>query len=245
MENAKDKRPRFDVLTFLITGSSLFGIVGYYVQNDIVFFLSGWICAVLFCFVSAYTLARTAPAVRWLYFFYGVVFALLLIIGCLITRSIWPGLLLGICLIGICQILINKCNGLIVKRLSADIAALSKKRDEPINEAEDIDLKPILLDETAPQSDRIREMSEAFDRMYVAFTALAESMVMIQYNGETMKALARYQDSGLWKQDFEAMERGELDSGLDPYGVLTENRLCNLLKGSKVILKKASELKAD
>ena len=49
-------------------------------------------------------------------------------------------------------------------------------------------------------------------------------------------------DSGLWKEDFEAMERGEITPDCDPFGVLSEDGLYNFLEDSKEILEEIKSL---
>ena len=88
-------------------------------------------------------------------------------------------------------------------------------------------------------------MSLAFDRMDTVFSDLEEAVEVIRHNSETMKALERYMDSGLWQRDFEAMERGEVDPECDLFGVLSEDGLYNLLESSKDVLIEAKEKKQE
>lgn len=60
---------------------------------------------------------------------------------------------------------------------------------------------------------RVREMEERFDRA----------------DSEDLAVLREYMDSGRWKADFEADERGEIPSGLKR-GVLSEDGLYDLLQ---------------
>ena len=68
---------------------------------------------------------------------------------------------------------------------------------------------------TDPRISRIREMERRFNRARAALNDIA--------------ILRQYMDSGLWKEDFEADERGELPANLKR-GVLSEDGLWNLLE---------------
>lgn len=68
---------------------------------------------------------------------------------------------------------------------------------------------------TDPRISRIREMECRFNRARAALNDIA--------------ILWQYMDSGLWKEDFEADERGELPANLKR-GVLSEDGLWNLLE---------------
>ena len=68
---------------------------------------------------------------------------------------------------------------------------------------------------TDPRILRIREMERRFNRARAALNDIA--------------ILRQYMDSGLWKEDFEADERGELPANLKR-GVLSEDGLWNLLE---------------
>ena len=62
---------------------------------------------------------------------------------------------------------------------------------------------------------RIRGMERRFDKVKASLNDIA--------------ILRQYMDSGLWKEDFEADERGELPPNLKR-GVLSEDGLWNLLE---------------
>ncbi len=68
---------------------------------------------------------------------------------------------------------------------------------------------------TNPRISRIRGMERRFDKVKAALNDIA--------------ILRQYMDSGLWKEDFEADERGELPPNLKR-GVLSEDGLWNLLE---------------
>ena len=71
---------------------------------------------------------------------------------------------------------------------------------------------------------RISEMETLFDRVHQAVRGQKPYPEL----GQDVETLRRYMDSGQWKEDFEADERGELPRDLKR-GVLSEDGLYNLL----------------
>ena len=71
---------------------------------------------------------------------------------------------------------------------------------------------------------RISEMETLFDRVHQAVRGQKPYPEL----GQDIETLRRYMDSGQWKEDFEADERGELPRDLKR-GVLSEDGLYNLL----------------
>ena len=69
---------------------------------------------------------------------------------------------------------------------------------------------------------RIREMERSYDKVSDALKAIEDAK-------DDIVRLRQYMDSGLWKEDFEADERGELPANLKR-GVLSEDGLWNLLE---------------
>lgn len=70
--------------------------------------------------------------------------------------------------------------------------------------------------------ERICEMEHSYDKVSEALKAIEEAK-------DDIAILRQYMDSGLWKEDFEADERGELPPNLKR-GVLSEDGLWNLLE---------------
>lgn len=75
---------------------------------------------------------------------------------------------------------------------------------------------------TDPRISRICEMERSYDKVSDALKAIEEAK-------DDIVRLRQYMDSGLWKEDFEADERGELPRDLKR-GVLSEDGLWNLLE---------------
>lgn len=70
--------------------------------------------------------------------------------------------------------------------------------------------------------ERICEIERSYDKVSEALKAIEEAK-------DDIVRLRQYMDSGLWKEDFEADERGELPANLKR-GVLSEDGLWNLLE---------------
>ena len=248
MEQQKKKNTLTDLLRILITVSSVLGIAGFFLHDRVFFLIAGGICAALVVLLSVFSVVSMPAPARPIYLVHGTIFLLLLVIGCLVAETLGDGLLLGTCLIGISIILLAKLLDWVHSRLARGASEWFDKDYAPYDEDEEevrSEIKPILLDEGASQTDRIEAMSVAFNLMSIAFDTLEESTEIIWNNKETMESLARYMDSGLWKEDFEAVERGDISPTADPFGVLSEDGLYNLLEDSKAIMKDLSELTAS
>lgn len=77
------------------------------------------------------------------------------------------------------------------------------------------------------RTSRIRKMERSFNRVQKAVAALEHDMERLACLEGDIAFLKEYQDSGLWLEDFEADERGELPPDLRR-GVLSEDGLYNL-----------------
>ena len=228
MKETTNARRRTEFLKALLVGSSVLGAAGHFLNNETFFLVFGLLCALLVCGLSAFAVVTSPKATLPILLLYGVIGSLEMVIGCLCTDSAQDGLLLGCCFIGISIVVLSRL---------IDWSHDYLMRNAPADDEDDEDeLKPILLDESLPAEERIASMSLAFDRMDTVFSDLEEAVEVIRHNSETMKALERYMDSGLWQRDFEAMERGEVSPECDLFGVLSEDGLYNLLESSKDVL---------
>ena len=248
MDSKKNKKTRTGLLEALITTSSVLGIAAYFLYNPVFFSIAGGICAALVAMLCIISWVTTPPPIRTIYCIYGVIFFLLEVIGCLVTREPGTGLLLGTCFVGVSIIMLSKLIDWIHGTIESDAPEWLDPDYDPYDEEDGEEnpvLKPILLDENASPEERVSDMSIAFDRMDAAFSTMDRCMDIIRANKETMKALNRYVDSGLWQKDFEAEERGEINPECDLFGVLSEDGLYNFLEDAKDILHEASSLNHD
>lgn len=101
--------------------------------------------------------------------------------------------------------------------------------------------KTIRCEGDAPAVERVGAMERAFDRSVVVNRRLMEDLEAFERNAGTVKELAKYMDSGLWRKDFEADEAGELPAGLKR-GVLSEDGLYDLLTGYEELRKRLVKL---
>ena len=237
-----------ELLKGLLVCSSVLGAAGHFLNNENFFVVFGILCGILVLGLSLFALMSTPRAFFPLFLLYVIIFSLEVVVSFLITETVPDAILLGICFIGASLVILARL-------LDWSHAYMLRHGPEWIDggrgpDASDTDddwdeMKPILLDETLPTEERIASMSLAFDRMDTAFSTVSENVDIIRHNEKTMKALERYMDSGLWQQDFEAMERGEVNPECDLFGVLSEDGLYNLLESSKDILIEPKEKKQE
>ena len=79
-------------------------------------------------------------------------------------------------------------------------------------------------------------MGEAFSELDGILSGMRERQHDLEDRAGVVKLLARYLDSGLWKKDFEAEEKGELIANIDEFGVLSEDGLYNVLQEAEECL---------
>lgn len=75
-------------------------------------------------------------------------------------------------------------------------------------------------------------MERNFNSVRKAVDALERDLAALEALKGQIGVLEEYQASGLWKEDFEADERGEIPAGLRR-GVLSEDALYNLFEDIK------------
>ena len=76
---------------------------------------------------------------------------------------------------------------------------------------------------------RVREMEERYDELAGVLAKLEEAVSAWQAAEPGLEALREYLDSGQWREDFEADERGEIPAEVKR-GVLSEDGLFDLLQ---------------
>ena len=241
----KNKNTRAELLEALITTSSILGIAGYFLNNLTFFLIAGGVCAALVVMLCIISWVTTPRPIRAIYSIYGVIFVLLGIIGCFVTREPGSGLLLGACFVGVSIVILSKLIGWIHGGMESGSQEWLDPDYDPYDGEEGEKnpvLKPILLDQNATPEERVRTMSIAFERMDSAFITMDRCKDIIRSNKQTMEALERYVDSGLWQKDFEAAERGEIEPECDLFGVLSEDGLYNFLHDAKEILQECKSL---
>ncbi|MBO4843590.1 MAG: DUF4298 domain-containing protein [Bacteroidales bacterium] len=77
---------------------------------------------------------------------------------------------------------------------------------------------------------RVQEMEERFDRLQAAVTNR-------EVVGEDYEVLREYMDSGRWRKDYEADEKGKLPAGMKR-GVLSQDGLYDLLADAAELIGK-------
>lgn len=84
------------------------------------------------------------------------------------------------------------------------------------------------MQELKTQIARIKEMERAFDKASRVLSKLDKALDKYDAVKSRIAALNEYLDSGQWREDYEADERGEIPSDMKR-GVLSEDGLYNLL----------------
>lgn len=245
MNETHNARRRTEFLKAILVGTSVLGAAGHFFNNETFFLVFGLLCALLVCGLSVFAVVTSPKATLPILLLYVVIFSLEMVIGCLCTDSVGDGLLLGCCFIGISIVVLSRLVDWSHEYLMRHGPEWAEDGGAQGGEDDEDELEPILLDESLPAEERIASMSLAFDRMDTVFSDLEEAVEVIRHNSETMKALERYMDSGLWQRDFEAMERGEVSPECDLFGVLSEDGLYNLLESSKDVLIEPKDKKQE
>ena len=228
-------RTRTGLLQVLLVCSSVLGIAGYLFHNNSFFLAASGVCAAIVAIIVAFTVFTTPKSLLPLYLFYALVCVLLLVIGGLVTRSIGSGLLLGCDFIGIGIALI----AWFTLYTHRDLSDWLTPKETPYSEEEAQEWEAYLaslLDDSAVPEERIRAMGEAFSELDGILSGMRERQHDLEDRAGVVKLLARYLDSGLWKKDFEAEEKGELIANIDEFGVLSEDGLYNVLQEAEECL---------
>lgn len=91
--------------------------------------------------------------------------------------------------------------------------------------------------ETNERLRRVEKMEQAMDALSAAAEELERALESWEAARDALRTLSEYIDGGLWREDFEADEAGELPADLKR-GVLSEDGLYDLLG-------RAEELQAE
>ena len=129
-------------LVVLITVSSVLGVAGYILHNNLFFMISSYVCLVLLVCLTLMRIATTPKDTMIMNAFIYAIDALLLVIGCLIDRSFWPGLLLGVSMVGIMTIVRDQLTIQIVKRLDKHMTEFRVAAEKQLEEAFGTDDEP-------------------------------------------------------------------------------------------------------
>lgn len=229
-------RTRTGLLQVLLVCSSVLGIAGYLFHNNSFFLAASGVCAAIVAIIVAFTVFTTPKSLLPLYLFYTLVCVLLLVIGGLVTRSIGSGLLLGCDFIGIGIALI----AWFTRYTHRDLSDWLTPKETPYSEEEAQEWEAYLaslLDDSAVPEERIRAMGEAFSELDGILSGMKKQQHDLEDRARVVIILSRYMDSGFWKKDFEAEEKGELLADIDEFGVLSEDGLYNVIQEAEERIK--------
>ena len=240
---SKEKKTQ-SPLEALVIVSSVLTIAAYILQNPPFFHISGIICAALVLFVVITFTATTPKGLGFINLGVYTFGALFLLIGWLITRSIWDGLLLGLAIMGIATSIVCAILNHFSSRVHEDVEKIRKEMGQKDGEDDSFvpkgydyiddldnceDWETICCDENTTTEERVKAMDLAFNRACGAIGELDEDLFPFEKVLDTVVELEKYQSSGLWKKDLEADEAGELPPDA-ARGVLSEDGLYNFLR---------------
>ena len=97
------------------------------------------------------------------------------------------------------------------------------------------------MDELTKRTARIKKMERSFDKVSKVLSKLDKALDEYDAARDWIGSLTEYLDSGQWRSDYEADERGELPAGLKR-GVLSEDGLYDLLTEVRRIDKRLKEM---
>lgn len=85
---------------------------------------------------------------------------------------------------------------------------------------------------------RVQHMEELYDLLQIAYNEYPEKIRKDPHLNMAIHRLCQYTESGVWLQDFQCDERGEIPCGVKR-GVLSEDGLYNLLNDIAEYLREA------
>ncbi|MBR1574605.1 MAG: DUF4298 domain-containing protein [Bacteroidales bacterium] len=213
------------ILTALMVCASTFAVVAYFLGNRQMFMIAGSFNAGLILVWEIYAHLLNPVLDRtnvWNFIMYIVLY---LAIGCLIEREdIFSGLLLGVAFMGLGSTLVDR-----LTRWTAGPRALDGQYDYDADLDNLENWETFRADEKADPAERVRTMSQAYERTCGVVDALNEDLSAFEKDLETMEELKKYHDSGLMEKDCMTEEVHRLPESTDPYSVLAEGTLRTLL----------------
>ena len=255
-------------LAVLITVSSVLGVAGYILHNTLFFMISSYVCLVLLICLALMRIATTPKDMMIMNAFIYVIDALLLVIGCLIDRTLWPGLLLGVSMVGIMTIARDRLTVQIAKRLSRHMEefkmATEKELQEAFGDEEEPDYKPKFEDVRylpmyGDDYDYFDDLDNMDDWRVIKCdeNAAAEDRVMAMelafhracgVNGTILEDLAPVEKNALTMKELEKYLASGLckkDLGADEVGRFSEGNLKTILSEYKDMLKRFKALSEE
>lgn len=211
-----------------ILGSvSVLSIVAYFTRNPEFFKWTGIVASVL---VFVELIPILVKAVIHRKFFAGLSLILigvvLFIVGRAITQMAQPdGLLLGLDFMGIIVCIVVVANRSLTDSFQTEMYERLSGRDDPESQ----------------RIVRIIDMEDRFNSINQLLANIEEDLDDYDDIHDFIPELKEYMDSGQWREDYEADERGELPEWL-LRGVLSEDGLYNMLEDVKRIKERAEKV---
>ena len=194
----------------LVIASGAIGIAAWFTSHFTLFYITSAICLLLsLLFLWGPVFIGIAEPGRGR-IINGILF---MVIGILITKKAIAGILLGGCFFGLMGMLP------LAFQLAKDRKARKKQTEQ---EPE----RPGFLDKN--RDSRVSQMSDAFNRLSEVTDVLVDHTPELEDLAPDVDLLKDYVSTGLWLEDFEADERGEIDPEVNR-SVLSEDGLYNLM----------------
>lgn len=211
-----------------ILGSvSVLSIVAYFTRNPEFFKWTGIVASVL-VFVELIPILVKAVIHRKLFAGLSLILigVVLLIVGRAITQMAQPdGLLLGLDFMGIIVCIVVVANRSLTDSFQTEMYERLSGRDDPESQ----------------RIVRIIDMEDRFNSINQLLANIEEDLDDYDDIHGFISELKEYMDSGQWREDYEADERGELPEWL-LRGVLSEDGLYNMLEDVKRIKERAEKI---
>ena len=211
-----------------ILGSvSVLSIVAYFTRNPEFFKWTGIVASVL-VFVELIPILVKAVIHRKLFAGLSLILigVVLFIVGRAITQMAQPdGLLLGLDFMGIIVCIVVVANRSLTDSFQTEMYERLSGRDDPESQ----------------RIVRIIDMEDRFNSINQLLANIEEDLDDYDDIHGFISELKEYMDSGQWREDYEADERGELPEWL-LRGVLSEDGLYNMLEDVKRIEERAEKV---
>lgn len=244
MKPSKQNRDnRQMVATASLLSLAILAIVGYFFHTKALFWVTGISSAVLVFTNIIIIQLNVSPVDRLAHITHVLVFLPLIVIGCLVEKSIVEGIILGCSFMGLAMVAHIKLTYFLNSRVRVETDKwLQKEFGEDKEEENLLSLDPIILEENVEyEPDRVKSMSSAYKRISNVLQSLKQDMDILNHNSPTIESLLRYEKTGLRKKDHEMENSGEIyvhDNYLD---VLEDDAICDMLSRAKDIRHQVSD----
>lgn len=222
---------------------AILAVVGYFFHTKVLFWTTG-ISSAVFVIINIIIIQLTvSPVDRLAHITHVLVFLPLIVIGCLIDKSMFEGIILGFAFMGLAMVAHIKLTYFLNSLVRVETNKWLQQEFGEDTEKENLhSLEPIVLDEDIKyEPDRVKSMSNAYKRISNVMQSLEQDMDILEHNTLTIESLIRYEESGLRKKDHELENSGEIYVHDDFLDVLEDGAICDMLSRAKDIRHRMSD----